>query len=153
MAGRAGVNEVLAGRLYQRGKFITWPQRQKREMLKELGVTLVVNLWSKIDSDLEAESVGVTYLNHLASPSHVPAEADVVVEFIASMIKAGHAALIHCEAGRGRSVWLTARVAQALQPERDRAEVAHEVLRAVGSYDVKELLSEDLGLGHKRHKS
>lgn len=153
MAGRAGVNEVIPGKLYQRGKFITWPQRQKREMLKELGVTMVVNLWSKIDSDLEAEEQGVTYLNYLASPSSVPRNAGALVSFITRMINEGHVVLIHCEAGRGRSVWLTAAVAQHLQQHRPKAEVAREVLAAVGSYDVKEALSEDLGLGRKRHKS
>lgn len=164
---RAALNEIIPHRLYQRGQFITWPYEQKKRTLDRHGVTIVVNLWAKVDPDLARDDTGRVYLNWVCSPSELPPDADATVAYLANLLargrvervlgedKAGynHCALIHCEAGRGRSVWLTARLAQALQPERDRAAVAREVLERVGSYDVKPVLANDLGLGFERQRT
>ena len=112
MPGRAQANEVIKGKLYQRGQFLTWPYEQKREMLKRYGIDVVVNLWSKVDPDLSGG--GVIYINWETSPSDLPRDADLMVNYLMRLIQDGHCALIHCEAGRGRSVWLTTRVLAAL---------------------------------------
>jgi protein-tyrosine phosphatase len=110
MAGRAGAVEIIPGKLYQRGQFLTWPAAQKRGLLDRMKVDTVVNLWSKVDPDLSSEKLGFTYLCWLTSPSAVPEGADVLVEVVARRLEHGGCALVHCEAGRGRSVWLAARV-------------------------------------------
>lgn len=170
---RAALNEIIPSRLYQRGQFLTWPHEQKRRTLDRHGVTIVVNLWAKVDPDLARDDTGRVYLNWVCSPSELPPDADATVAYLAALLSRRespdeqarytepgtvfpvyrHCALIHCEAGRGRSVWLTARIAQALQPERDRAAVAREVLERVGSYDVKPVLANDLGLGFERQRT
>src|ERR1700693_5171723 len=107
---RAGVNVILEGKLYQRGQFLTWPFKQKWKLLDQYGITFVVNLWSKVDPDLSSSKLGQTYLNWVCSPSDVPDNATLLVNIIAGMIDVGAVVLVHCEAGRGRSVWLSARV-------------------------------------------
>jgi len=107
---RASANTIIEGKLYQRGHFLTWPAAQKWRMLENAGITMVVNLWSKVDPDLSGEEQGRIYLCWLCSPSAVPHDADLMTEIVANLIMAGHCALIHCEAGRGRSVWFSARV-------------------------------------------
>lgn len=70
------------------------------------GVDTVVNLWSKIDPDLSPEALGLTYINWHTSPSDVPADWREMVSFLTAWLHRGHTLLVHCEAGRGRSVWL-----------------------------------------------
>ncbi len=110
MNKRASINEILPGRIYQRGQFLTWPYEQKKRLLEQLGIDVVVNLWSKVDPDLSSGSLGRVYLCWPTSPSEVPECADLFVEFLVNLVRVGKRILIHCEAGRGRSVWLSARV-------------------------------------------
>lgn len=102
--------EVLPGKLYQRGQFLTWPCRKKWAVLDKVGVSMVVNLWSKVDPDLSSETTGFVYLNWVCSPSEVPPNSQVLIDVVVGAMRAGHCVLIHCEAGRGRSVWLTGKV-------------------------------------------
>lgn len=152
---RAGAAEIIPGKLYQRGNFLTWPRSQKWRFMEERGITMVLNMWTKIDPDMSPEpgDLGRIYINWLCSPSEVPQDANLMVGFCADMVNAGQCLLVHCEAGRGRSVWFAARVCQALRLSREPRTVAEEVLAAVGSYDVREVLAKDLGLGAVRHKS
>lgn len=111
---RRGVNEIIPGKLYQRGQFLGWTHEQKHDLLHELGVDVVVNLWHKIDADLSRDIEGVWYINAVCSPTGIPADGDVLLATLALLITRGHCVLIHCEAGRGRSAWLSARVAARL---------------------------------------
>ena len=109
---RNGVATFLPGRLFQRGNFLNWPAAQKRQMLDELGVTVVLNLWLKVDPDLSplTHQYGLAYFNWHISPSVLPKDSEVMVEFLGKMLDRGHVLLVHCEAGKGRSVWLSTRL-------------------------------------------
>jgi protein-tyrosine phosphatase len=115
MNKRASVNEILPGRIYQRGQFLTWPYEQKWRLLEELGIDVVVNLWSKVDPDLSSGDLGRMYLCWLISPSEVPDHAEAFIGFLAYLVNQGKKILIHCEAGRGRSVWLATRILAAVE--------------------------------------
>jgi protein-tyrosine phosphatase len=140
---RAGVNIVIPGKLYQRGHFLTWPAAQKHRLFKDTGITMVVNLWSKVDPDLSADQAGRIYLCWLCSPSAVPPDADRMTDAVASLIGGGHRALIHCEAGRGRSVWFSARVLAAVTGI-SGAEALEAIKVACPSYKLNPPLINDL---------
>ena len=107
--GRAGFNEIIPALLWQRGQFLTWPAEQKRAALEERGIKIVVNLWHKIDTDLSpgAKDYGRVYIHWHLSPSQPAKGTNLMVEMLVSLLNRGNGMLIHCEAGRGRSVWLT----------------------------------------------
>jgi protein-tyrosine phosphatase len=140
---RAGANTIVDGRLYQRGQFLTWPHAQKWGLVERLGVTLVVNMWSKADPDLSCDRQGWVYLCWPTSPSEVPGGADAVVGFVANLVGAGYCALVHCEAGRGRSVWMAARVLSVLEgiPRKD---ALRRVELLVPSHNLTVALRRDL---------
>lgn len=108
---RFRTNEIIPGRLYQRGQFLTFDRKNKLAALEELDITLVVNLWTKPDPDLEGVMDKTMYLNWPIWASRIPNEEtlECVVELISNHLKHS-AALIHCEAGKGRSVFLSALV-------------------------------------------
>lgn len=108
MAGRAQATAILEGHIYQRGQFLTWPREQKAEMIRRLGVTVVVNMWSKVDPDMSG--LGVIYLCWECSPSALPEDGETIIGTLSSLLAVGHRVLVHCEAGRGRSVWLVTRL-------------------------------------------
>lgn len=141
---RRGVNEVIPGKLYQRGHFLTWTHEQKHQMLLELGITVVVNLWNHVDPDLSRDIEGVLYLNYVASPSRVPPEADLLVAFLTGLLKSGHRLLVHCEAGRGRSVWLCGRLVRSYISATSGADALAWVLDAVPKADVNLILQKDI---------
>lgn len=143
MATRAGLNEIIKCRLYQRGQFLTWPAKQKLMLLERHGVTTVVNLWSKIDPDLSSDALDRVYINWVCSPSAVPPGADAMIALIVDLMNREHCVLIHCEAGRGRSVWLTTRVLAAYRGM-SRVAALEKVLIAVPSADLTVALKEDL---------
>jgi protein-tyrosine phosphatase len=140
---RAGAAEISPGKLYQRGNFLKWPYAQKHRLLTTLGVTMVVNMWGKVDPDLSTEDQGRTYLNWLCSPSSVPPNADLYIQFITDAMKAGHNVLVHCEAGRGRSVWMAARLLAAYEGIPKREALAR-VQVAVPGHKLTPTLRADL---------
>ena len=106
---RAVFNEVLPGKLYQRGRFQSWPRNKKQKLLDEFGIIMVVNLWSKVDPEI-SNDVYRTYLHFPMKGNSVPPPE--VLESMLTMMKAhihqNGAVLIHCEAGVNRSCFLTA---------------------------------------------
>lgn len=106
---RGSLNEILSGQLYQRGQFLSWPHAQKMRLLEEHKIHTVFNLWHKVDPDLSPTELNITYITWLCSPSHVPMGAEEMIHLACKRLKYG-AVLIHCEAGRGRSVWFSTRV-------------------------------------------
>ena len=107
---RQGVAEIIPGVLYQRGQFLTWTYEQKAHLLEELGISVIVNLWHRVDSDLGRDIPGTAYLSLPMSPSALPADAELLIDYLAGLLRRGHTMLVHCEAGRGRSVWLATRL-------------------------------------------
>jgi hypothetical protein len=141
-ASRAGFNELIPGKLYQRGQFLTWPAKKKEAVLAQYGITMVVNLWCKIDPDLSPDLLDRIYLNWHTSPSTVPVNATLLIDTVVGAMRGGHTVLIHCEAGRGRSVWLSARV-MAEYLTISRAE-ALEQIGKVMKHDLTPTLLKDL---------
>lgn len=106
---RGGVNTIIPGKLYQRGNMLKWPREQKEKLYDELGITVTVNLWSKVDPDLSHSSRMV--LNYpITSKRPDRATADAMTNMVNALLDAGHVVLVHCEAGRNRSAWFCARL-------------------------------------------
>jgi hypothetical protein len=139
---RGGVNEILPGVLYQRANMLKWPKEQKEKLLDELGITVVVNLWSKVDPDMSHPSR--IYLNYpMTSKSPDENTAHVMTAAVVDLLLAGHKVLIHCEAGRNRSVWLTTRVVARMKAWSIREAGAH-VYAAVPGAKLRPELADNL---------
>ena len=139
MAGRAQAVTILEDRIYQRGQFLTWPRDQKVEMLRRNGIDVVVNMWSKVDPDLSGECL---YVCWECSPSALPADAEHMISFLLGLLAADHRVLVHCEAGRGRSVWLATRLLAARTGWSRIVALAH--VRSMVSDSLKGELLADL---------
>ncbi|HEY6568578.1 MAG TPA: dual specificity protein phosphatase family protein [Actinomycetota bacterium] len=140
---RQGVNAIIPGLLYQRGHFLTWPHERKMTMLEELGISVVINLWHRVDSDLSQDIPGTFYINAPMSPSAMPRDARSLLDFAGKLLAAGHVTLVHCEAGKGRSAWFATR----LMAERlgiSKAEAWQIVQQAVPGNSVHGPLLRDL---------
>jgi hypothetical protein len=100
------VNEILPGKLYQRGRFLTIGKEDKLATLAEHGIDVVVNL----SGDPDPHLCGIfCYMCYQVSdgqgvPPYYHEIADVLTEFIWQ----GHGVLTHCRAGRNRSGLLNA---------------------------------------------
>jgi protein-tyrosine phosphatase len=44
------------------------------------------------------------------SPSAMPDDGAAIIELVARLLRGGHTVLVHCEAGKGRSVWMATRL-------------------------------------------
>ncbi len=112
---RAGLSEVIPGQLYQRGRFQSWPRKQKDRVLEEHNIGLVVNLWSKVDPEVSGDTRRM-YLHWPIYGNQSPNrdQLDAVVKLIANTMDRGQAVLIHCEAGVNRSCFLVACVVAAV---------------------------------------
>ena len=101
--------EVLPDKLYQRGRFLSWPGKKKKQVLEENNIGLVVNLWSKVDPEVSNDTRR-TYLHYpmKGNVAPEPKQLDALLDFIHSFFEQGYAVLIHCEAGVNRSCFLTA---------------------------------------------
>jgi len=123
------VNEILEGRLWQRGQFLTASRSSKRATLDNLGIDVIVNLWTKPDPDLDARPNERLYVHW---PIHGTKVEDkfllrLMVKFIVRLIEHDHKVLIHCEAGVNRSIFLVTLVVAAL--EKISTENALELVR------------------------
>ena len=143
MSSRAAFNVVLEDAIYQRGQFLTWPAKQKWERLERYKITCVVNLWSKVDPDLSSGNLGWTYLNWVCSPSVVPPDDNAYIYLLTKLIAAGGRVLIHCEAGRGRSVWLSTRLLASVE-DISRPAALKIVESAIPSHNLTPTLRKDL---------
>ena len=106
---RAQLIEVVPDKLYQRGRFQSWPGKKKQDILESHNIGLVVNLWAKVDPEVTNDTRR-TYI-HFPMRGNVPPkpeQLDALVGFISSFIWEDQAVLIHCEAGVNRSCFLTA---------------------------------------------
>lgn len=101
---RGGVVEVIPG-LYQRGNFLKWTYQQKQDLLREHGISVVVNLWNKVDPDLSGQCL---YINWPIRGNAYPDQATAMIELVAARLVSGEHVLVHCEAGVNRSAWFCA---------------------------------------------
>lgn len=134
-AERQGVRQIVP-RLYQRGHFLTWPYERKRQMMHDLRIDLVINLWLKADPDLS----GMNYINMPMHGDAVPLNADLVARMAADWIGGG--VLVHCEAGVNRSAWFCARILMSRGLSGEEAYAA--VMEAVPKARIHTALKGDL---------
>lgn len=76
-------------------------------MLRRYGITVVFNLWNKVDPDLSGQ---VLYVNWPIRGNAMPDHADLMVTYAASLLASGERLLVHCEAGVNRSAWFCAAI-------------------------------------------
>ena len=108
---REYIAEVVPEHLYQRGNFLAWPWQRKRSFLEKYRITVVVNLWGKVDSDLE----GMKYIVWPLRSDDDPGGVDGLLTLLHGLLDAGERLLIHCEAGVNRSVWLCGKLLRRWQ--------------------------------------
>jgi protein-tyrosine phosphatase len=104
------LHPIIPGRLYQSANFMRVENRV--EVLRAYGITTVVSLWHP---DLELRDA-VRYL-HLHIPDGKRLDAAPVEDLaltVASDIRNGGVALVHCHAGRNRSGLLNALVVREM---------------------------------------
>lgn len=109
MTKRAAFNEVIPGKLYQRGRFLSWPRKKKDQMLEDHNIRVVINLWSKVDPEVSGDSNRI-YL-HLPMKGNRPIDSvilDGLLVFLMPFVASEDAVLVHCEAGVNRSCYLVA---------------------------------------------
>lgn len=99
------LHEIVPGRVYQRGQFVTFPVHQKLAMLERNRIDVVVNLWARPDMELHQKD-GLIYIHWPIAGNVVPSPKWPIIDMLASYYDAGKNILIHCEAGVNRSVWL-----------------------------------------------
>lgn len=108
---RNGVNEIVPGKIYQRGAILTWPLATKLAVVTDLNIGLIVNFWPKLDPNIESLPCAYWHIpveeNRLMLQPWIVGLAQPALDF------AGDAAiLVLCEAGRGRSVFFSALLAR-----------------------------------------
>lgn len=102
---RKAFNEIIEGKLYQRGQILSWPRRDKVRFIKQNKIGIVVNFWTKLDSDL---TDGVVQYMHLPSSSKdmLSFRMRTIAKALALILnKTDCRILVLCEAGKTRSVF------------------------------------------------
>ena len=112
---QATMNEVVAGELYQRGKFMDDPLPKKLALLKKYGVNVVFNWWHTADTEI------MPFLDHYEHHYFQDSEKELPEEWlvemsvkIADMIDNGDTVLSHCFGGNNRSGIINALVTMEL---------------------------------------
>jgi len=101
---RNAVNEVIAGRLYQRGQILTWQREKKYRILQDLGIKTVVNFWPKLDPDMGEAGINYLHLPAVQSEQMLERRMETTARLVAQLSEEG-AVLALCEAGMTRSVY------------------------------------------------
>ena len=97
------VHAIIPGKLYQRGEFAKFPLPEKLRELARLRVSVIVNLWSVPDIELQKT---IPYYYHLPIPDGNIKDGELLLlkaQEIARLIRGGKGAIVHCHAGRNRS--------------------------------------------------
>jgi len=100
--GRKSFNEIIPGKLYQRGQILTWQYEDKKKLLDHLGIDIIVNFWPKVDSDLAP--YWYFYIPNNRSDMMLDEEIDLMALTIADLLES-KTVLVLCEAGKTRSVF------------------------------------------------
>ena len=106
---RHKIHEIIPGKLYQRGQIMTWQPDVKQKIFEELGISIVVNFWPKIDYDLAIMPLDFyLYAPAMRSEQMLEDRMEILAMSIAQMLQETNAAaLILCEAGVTRSVFFS----------------------------------------------
>lgn len=138
---RSGINEIIPGKLYQRGKLFTWQYPYKKERLEELGIDVIVNFWPKLDCNLE--EWWVLQLSTNRSIDMLNSDIDIMAETVAMLIEDGKTVLVLCEAGKTRSVFFTVLVVSYLNGI-DLTEALEIVEEAVPNHRLKKFMLDHI---------
>lgn len=103
---RMAVREIIPGKLYQRGHFLTVSRSTKERIIQENRIDVVVNLWAK--PDIEMDMNGVIYLYWPIRGNRPPEEQTLrlMLDMLQQLMQ-DKCVLVHCEAGKNRSIFLT----------------------------------------------
>lgn len=138
MTTRGAFNEIISGKIYQRGQVYTWTLDKKRLAFEEHGVKAVLNLWPKTDPDMAC--LNLDWYSQLYCPrSEETLRPSVLLmaEYTAEWVRtAPGALLILCEAGKTRSVFFSILVVAKLKHITFTA-ARDEVLAAVPRSSLK----------------
>lgn len=112
------LNTIIPERLYVRGNALGLDRENKIRSLLDANISLVVNLWSRVDWDFtqRAESLPYhfQYVNYPIPDGVLPRVDKVALLQTASKIdvhlRLGNSALVQCHAGRNRAGLLAALV-------------------------------------------
>lgn len=139
---RKRVNEMSEGRILQRGQILSWTLPEKQALFREMGITVVVNFWPKIDSDLSDS--GLSWYWHIpvarsANMFALPvlAAADAVAALLVR--DPTQRVMILCEAGKTRSVCFCVLVVARLH-EISMVDALAQVEAAVPGHSLKSFM-------------
>lgn len=138
------LNEIIPGKLYQRGQFMTFPVISKIQMLERYDIGMVVNLWYRPDPELHIKD-GLIYIHWPIGGGEVPFMDSHMINFLNDHLSNGTKVLVHCEAGVNRSIWLATRLVMK-QEVLSGAEAFQIVSNAVGRTKVRSGLMVDLDI-------
>ena len=108
-AARKGVNEIVQGRIFQRGQIMSWSLPEKVKFFEMHKIGMVVNFWSKLDADMSEAGVIYVYDPTPHSERMLDFDKKVLANYVVNWLKLtpGNAVLILCEAGKTRSVYFS----------------------------------------------
>lgn len=106
MTNRKSINEIIPGKLYQRGQILTWPLKDKFALIEEYNIGLAINLWPKLDPDMSNLPCMYWYLPS-TSQDMLSDKIGLMAETAATFIMENYpeTVLVMCEAGKTRSVF------------------------------------------------
>jgi hypothetical protein len=108
MSVRRALNEVVPGKIYQRGQILSWSLADKRRLVKQNNISVVVNLWPKIDPDFSGDLVSwYMYMPVPRSKDMTSFMVRTAATAVARVLKKNKnsSTLVLCEAGKTRSVF------------------------------------------------
>lgn len=144
---RSGLNEILPGKLYQRGQILTWQREKKYSILQEYGIRTVVNFWPKIDPDMgEAPVDNYLFLAAPRSLQMLERRMEKGADLVANLAQTAPV-LVLCEAGVTRSVYFCVLVLSRLEGLTLAA--AYDRVRGVIRTDLKPFMLTRIGVASK----
>lgn len=148
MPGRNTVNEIIPGKLYQRGQILTWQRAKKYAMFQQYGIKTVVNFWPKMDSDLAESGVVYLHIPSVQSEQMLSSLVDLASQWVAQLCERDPV-LVICEAGVTRSVYFCVLVTSevlgiSLQDAKEY------VASRLGRVSLKPLMLRRIAMGRKK---
>lgn len=139
---RKAVNEIVPGKLYQRGQILSWPRKDKVGLVKDRKLSLIVNLWPKIDPDFSDSLLAMYMYMPVARSANMTSKPVVLVaRMVAKLISNGGVALVLCEAGKTRSVFFCVLVLHYLKGI-PLNEAYERVVKRVPKHRMKKFMEE-----------
>lgn len=103
---RKSINEIIPGKLYQRGQIFTWKRKEKESLIEKYNIGLVVNFWPKIDYDMGELPCMYWHTPVPEADGMVSGRIIQLADAAANMMeKESIVTLSLCEAGKTRSIF------------------------------------------------